>query len=116
LELASSPDCNIDRTFITKFYFPIVIKKPSTIKKTYRNPIYLAREYKNMIDSGKVKNQAELARIKGISRARITQILNLLKLDSCIIRKLEKLSDPFKVKIINERMLRSYVNKSFKIK
>ena len=41
-------------------------------KKTYRNPIYLAREYKKMIDSGVVKNQAELARIKGISRARVT--------------------------------------------
>lgn len=28
-----------------------------------------------------VKNQAELARIKGISRARVTQVSNLLKLN-----------------------------------
>jgi hypothetical protein len=34
-----------------------------------------------MIDSGEVKNQTELARIKGISRARVTQISNLLKID-----------------------------------
>ena len=67
-----------------------------------------------MIDSGKVKNQAELARIKRISRARVTHILNLLKLDSTIIRKLEKLGDPFKSKIITERMLRQYVGKSSK--
>jgi len=37
----------------------------------------LAKEYKKMIDSGEVKNQAELARLKGISRARVTQIPNL---------------------------------------
>jgi len=33
-----------------------------------------------MIDSGEVKNQAELAREKGISRTRVTQISNILKL------------------------------------
>ena len=38
-----------------------------------------------MIDSGEAKNQAELARIKGISRTRVTQILNLLKIDDKII-------------------------------
>jgi DNA repair protein RadC len=65
-----------------------------------------------MLDSGEVKNQAELARIKGISRAKVTQILNLLKLDSLIIQELEKLGDPLKSKIITERMLRPYVNKS----
>ena len=43
--------------------------------------MYLAKEYKRMIDSGEVKNQAGLARIKGISRARVTRTLNLLKLD-----------------------------------
>ena len=67
-----------------------------------------------MLDSGKVKNQAELAGIKGISRARVTQILRLLKLNSLIVQELEKLGDPLKARIITERMLRSYVNKSFK--
>ncbi|TFG90007.1 MAG: hypothetical protein E4G71_05935 [Candidatus Atribacteria bacterium] len=65
-----------------------------------------------MIDMSEVKTQAELARIKGISRARVTQMLNLLKLDSLIIQELEKLGDPLKSKIITERMLRPYVNKS----
>ncbi len=107
-----SPDCNIGRTFIYKFYFQKPVEKPSTPKKTYRNPIYLAKEYKKMIDSGEVKNQAELARPKGISRARVTQILDLLKLDSLIVRELEKLGDPLKSRIITERMIRPYVNKS----
>jgi hypothetical protein len=66
-----------------------------------------------MIYSGKVKNQAELVRLKGISRARVTQILNLLKLNSLIIQEIEKLGDPLKAKIISERMLRPYVNKSY---
>jgi len=69
-----------------------------------------------MIDKGKMKNQAELARIKGISRARVTQIIRLLKLDSLIIRELERLDDPLKSRIMTERMLRPYVNKSLREK
>jgi len=65
-----------------------------------------------MIDNGQVKNQADLARKLGISRVRIHQILSLLKLDSLIIQELEKFGDPLKSKIITERMLRPYVNKS----
>jgi hypothetical protein len=76
-----------------QFYFQTAVKSPSTSKKTYRNPIYLAKEYKRMIETGKVKNQAELARIKGISRARVTQILNLLKLDDKVIDRFEQFGD-----------------------
>jgi DNA-binding transcriptional regulator LsrR (DeoR family) len=65
-----------------------------------------------MIDNGQVKNQSNLARKLGISRVRIHQILNLLKLDSLIIQELEKFGDPVKSKIITERMLRPYINKS----
>jgi hypothetical protein len=108
-----SPDCNTDRTFSYQFYFKTAVKTSPISKKTYRNPIYLAKEYKEMIGSGKAKNQSELARIKGISRARVTQILNLLKLNPLIIQELGKLGDPLKSKIVTERMLRLYVNKSF---
>ncbi|GAG12690.1 unnamed protein product [marine sediment metagenome] len=86
--------------------------KANKIVRIYRNPIYLAREYKQMIESGKVRNQSELARKLGISRARVTQILRLLKLDSFLVQELEKLGDPLKSEIITERMLRPYVNKS----
>ena len=113
-KLSGSPDCNIDRTFIYQFYFQIVVEKSPIPRKTYRNPIYLAREYKNMIDSTEAKNQAELAKLKGISRARVTQILRLLKLNSLIIQELEKLGDPLESKLITERQLRPYVNKSFR--
>jgi hypothetical protein len=65
-----------------------------------------------MIDNGQVKNQSGLARKLGISRVRIHQILSLLKLNSLIIQELEKFGDPLKSKIITERMLRPYFNKS----
>ena len=110
LEFLGSPDCNIDRTFVSTFYFQTVVEKPSSPNKTYRNPIYLAREYKEMIDTGEVKNQAELARIKGISRARVTQILNLLKLDKNMIDSLEQIGDPMDSKIISERELRKIIH------
>jgi len=110
--LSGSPDCSIDRTFTSTFNFPRKAIKTNLITRIYRNPIYLAREYKQIIDNGQVKNQADLARKLGISRVRIHQILGLLKLDSLIIQELEKLDDPLKSKIITERMLRPYVNKS----
>ena len=67
-----------------------------------------------MIDNGQVKNQSGLARKLGIYRVRIHQISSLLKLDSLIIQELEKLGDPLKSKIITERMLRQFVNESFR--
>jgi len=110
--MSGSPDWNIDRTFSSTFYFPQKSMKTNKNKRTFRNPIFLAKEYKRMIDSGKGKNKSELAKLKGISRARVTQILNLLKLDSMVVQELEKLGDPLKSKIITERILRPYVNKS----
>ena len=112
--MSGSPDCSIDRTFTSIFNFPRKVTIPNKIKSIYRNPIYLAREYKGMIDNSQAKNQSGLARKLGISRARVTQILRLLKLDSLIIQELEKLGDPLKLRIITERMLRPYVNKSFR--
>jgi len=62
-----------------------------------------------MIDMGEVKTQAELARIKGITRARVTQILNLLKLDKRIIDKLEQIENTMDRKINSERKLRKII-------
>ena len=113
-KLSGSPDCNIDRTFISTFYFSLKSTKPNKTMPVYRNPIYIAREYKCIIDNRQVKNQSGLARKLVISRARVTQILNLLKLDLSIIQELEKLGNPLKSRIITERMMRPYSNKSFR--
>ena len=67
-----------------------------------------------MIDDNQVKNQSGLARKLVVSRVRICQILNLLKLDPLVVQELENFSDPLESKMISERMLRPYVNKSSK--
>jgi len=110
--LSGSPDCNIDRTFTSIFYFPHQAIKTNVIKRIYRNPIYLAREYKRIIANGQVKNQADLARKFGISRARVTQIINLLKLDKNIIDNLDKIGDPMDKKVTSERELRKSIHQS----
>ena len=65
-----------------------------------------------MIDNGQVKKQSDLAHKLGVSRVSICQIFSLLKLDSLIIQELERLGDPFKSKIITERLLLPYFNNS----
>ena len=112
--MSGSPECSIDRTFLSTFYFPQKATKANKIARIYQNPICLVREYKEMIDKEHAKKQSELARKLGISRARVTQILRLLKLNSLIVQELERLGDPLKSRIITERMLRPYVNKSFR--
>ncbi len=102
---SGSPNCNIGRTFISTFHFPSKVIKTNPIKQLYRNPIYLAREYKRMIDNSQAKNQSDLAHKLGISRVRICQILSLLKLDSFVVQELEKFGHLLKAKIISEPIL-----------
>lgn len=44
-----------------------------------RDPLRIARYYQSLLDSGKFENRAALARHLGVSRARVTQVLNRLK-------------------------------------
>ena len=59
-----------------------------------------------MVGNGEVKSQADLARILGISRARVNQILRLLKLDDERIESLKEMGDPLSSQIVSERKLR----------
>jgi len=73
----TSPICNIDRTFTTIFFLtPKTPIKDRSYRK-YKNPIYLAKEYKRMIEPGEVKNQSGLAEKLGISRAHVSQVLTI---------------------------------------
>ena len=62
-----------------------------------------------MIDSGKVKNQSDLARKLGVSRVRVSQVLSLLNLDIKLLEVIEKLGDPMSNRIVTERMLRDFL-------
>lgn len=86
--------------------------KKVKLKRIYKNPIYQALEYQELLDSGKYASAAELARALGVSRVRVVQILNLLKLDQEVIDKLSKLGETLHNPIICERRLREVINKS----
>jgi hypothetical protein len=45
-----------------------------------------------MLDEGVVRNQAEIARLRGISRARVTQLVNIAELPQQILDYLLSLS------------------------
>jgi len=78
--------------------------------KTYTNPIKTALHYHTMLEQGLVQSQADLARHLGISRAKVTQMLNLLKLDEKIqefILGLEETDE--RLKVLTERRLRELV-------
>jgi hypothetical protein len=58
---------------------------------TYRNPIALARKWQAMIACGQVSSRAVLARRVGVSRARVTQVLQLRTLTPKVIEAVEQL-------------------------
>jgi Mn-dependent DtxR family transcriptional regulator len=55
------------------------IRVESELAKPKRDPLRLAHHYQALLDSGEVETRAELARFLGVSRARVTQVLNRLK-------------------------------------
>ena len=54
--------------------------------------------------------RAQLGRKLGISRTRITQMLNLLKLPEELIREVEEMRDYWDRRLVTERMLREKVS------
>ena len=63
-----------------------------------------------MLDSGKFKSKADLARHLGVSRVRVIQVLDLLKLCPEVITKVSELGEIFTGKIIGEKTLRPLVS------
>ena len=60
-----------------------------------------------MLDSGLVKSRSEIARAEGLTPARVTQVMNLLKLPSEVKDFLTRLKDPKDVRKYSERKLLS---------
>ena len=92
----------------------VVILKPEPRKtiepqQTYRNPIYLAKEYKRMIESGQARNEADLSRQIGVSRVTVNHFITLLKLTPEVIQSIEEIGDPMPKRYITKRRLGSIV-------
>lgn len=71
-----------------------------------RHPIHLALEWQKELKSDPSLTRAETAANRGLSRARVTQVMGLLKLDKSIQQYLLGLSDPAEIKHFSERKLR----------
>jgi hypothetical protein len=75
-------------------------------KRQYRNPVYLAREWRKALGTGEYASPAALAHHLKVSRARVTQVLNLLKLSPEVVDVISSLGDPMKTHVVSERRLR----------
>jgi hypothetical protein len=75
-------------------------------KRQYRNPIHLTREWRKSLDNGEYASPSALVQHHHVSRARVTQILNLLKISPEVIEMISSLGDPIRNPIVTERKLR----------
>lgn len=104
-----SPNGSIHRTFRAVFEMPVTKYNHNLInicKRQYRNPVYLAREWRGALDGGEYASPAALARHLKVSRARVTQIMNLLHLSPEVVEMISSMGDPLRSPIIAERRLR----------
>ena len=81
---------------------------PARIPKTPRVVELLRKaiEWKVLLDSGQIVSQADVARKEGITRARVTQVLGLLRLAPEIQQQLLSMPDTTHQPFITERVLR----------
>jgi len=76
--------------------------------RTALHPIHLALKIRADLDSGKVNSYSEAGKLYGLSRARICQLLNLLKLHESIKDFLFELRDPDMIRRFGEHTFRNY--------
>ena len=78
----------------------------------HRNPIVIAKEWQDSIRNGDYLSRSDLARSKGVSRSRVSQVLRLLGLTPEVIAALKSLGDPLPLRLISEKKLSSLVDAS----
>ena len=60
----------------------------------YRNPVVRAQEWEKALAEGMYASSADLSRCIGVSRARVTQILRLLRLCPGVLNTVIACGDP----------------------
>lgn len=68
-----------------------------------------AAEWRRQLDVGEIENQAAIARREGITRARVTQILGMLRLTPRIQRHILSMPEAAPRSLVTERDLRSII-------
>jgi hypothetical protein len=94
------------RTGITPSRF---VAEPAKHKRYQRDPVVLAEKWQQRLLDGKATSRADLARELGVSRARVTQVLGLLRLTPEIITKVRSLGDYLAQTVVSEKSLRRLV-------
>ncbi len=70
----------------------------------------MAIEWRRQLDAGDVQNKAEIARREGITRARVTQVMSLLRLAPGFQEQILTMSDTIRKSVVTERRLRPIIN------
>ena len=71
-----------------------------------KHPIHKAILWKKMLDDGQAGSLSEIAQKEGLTRARVTQLMNLLRLPAEFKEFLAGLEDPKEIRKYSERRLR----------
>jgi hypothetical protein len=95
-----------DRTFTHIFHLKPKNFPKKSVNHHYQNPVYLAKEYRRLIDSGVAKSQTDLPLKLGVSKVHVCRVPSLLKLNDELIDAVEKIANPMPTRIVTERMLR----------
>jgi len=69
-----------------------------------------AIEWQRQLDAGEVPNKTEIARREGITRARVTQVMALLRLAPEFRKQILTMSDTIQKSAVTERRLRPIVS------
>jgi hypothetical protein len=91
-------------------YIRLVNRNSALLEKVVNTPqrhiIHKAIKWKRMLDDGVVGSLREIAVKEGLTRARVTQVMNLIKLPDKTKRFLLGLEDPIEIRNHSERKLR----------
>ncbi len=80
---------------------PKKLEPPTIVKRLAQ-----AEEWQRQLDAGEVKHRAQISHREGVSRARVTQIMHLLKLHPAIQDYVRSLASDTPERLVTERKLR----------
>jgi len=83
--------------------------EPALADDPLQHPIRLAIEWQRMLTADPGLNMAKIAETRCLSRARVTQVMNLLRLPEQARETLLALSDPKQIRSLTEHWLRSII-------
>jgi DNA-directed RNA polymerase sigma subunit (sigma70/sigma32) len=81
-------------------------KLPVEKEKIYESPLAEAKRYQNLLNDPLINNQSDIARDLGITRARVSQVMSLLRLAPEIQKTLLGFEDQKMIKFFSEYRLR----------